>query len=597
MATSLLSILGIFLIITPFGLIFYFRNRLIGFLTILIASISFHLILALISQFWQFFNYSVIITVNLVAFLAILIWALKNFKKANFKIIIKWPLLLGLLIVIFQLFAVHFLYSGTINTIRGHETVHNFSYKYPYFADEWAGVAFTNYSIKTQSLPLTNPLIDGEEHNNFPNIFVAFFSFLAEIFLLTQINPLLGFVPLSIITGTLLCFLIYVLLKSSKIEELPAIIAMLVVPWIVNSSKLPGIWYLFPFILGAILFFSGLVAYQLKNRVLFFIANLLTLLFYPPLVVFVLPVLILEIIIRNKKNLRSLVKEAVLLYFITAAIIFLILVLQPNNYSKLLVLFANNIIRVNYDGTIPTRFIWQVVPLLTLPFAFLGIIKMWQKKMYLIFASTIIGLIFWLVYSFSKYYLAIDYTRIAAIASYLTIVAFGVGAGSAFELLKRNLKKEQRKQIINVLTMITLAFFLGASFFYTRYEGWKNIRLIYQFDSGPWQAPIEAPANNYLSNDDLRIFSNISQTRFFTLPWKGLVIGAATNNYPVLTKGSTITNFMMHEWVFVDASCYGKDYLAEVHNIKYVYLPPFNCPNFIFIDKSSEGLHLYEFKK
>ena len=101
-----------------------------------------------------------------------------------------------------------------------------------------------------------------------------------------------------------------------------------------------------------------------------------------------------------------------------------------------------------------------------------------------------------------------------------------------------------------------------------------------------------------LTKDDLRIFENIKNAKFLSIPWKSTVIGTATNNYPIVTKEGTIS--MSNENlvnVFFNEDCIGKNNIAESLKIDYVYLPEFYCPGFEKIDKSEEGLILYKYKK
>ena len=105
-----------------------------------------------------------------------------------------------------------------------------------------------------------------------------------------------------------------------------------------------------------------------------------------------------------------------------------------------------------------------------------------------------------------------------------------------------------------------------------------------------------APANNYLHPDDLYLFKDIKQKRFIAPPWKGLVIGVATNNYPLETKSSTLTISILKFSEFFSADCKNKTKLADKYKISYVYSGKFDCPDFKLIGNSREGLYLYRYK-
>lgn len=588
-----LNLLGVFILLLPFSLLSLIKTRKLGFLYILSTDILFHTFLAIAALYWQFFDYRNIIIINLIVALGIIIYLFKNRKRTNFRFKLNfWPII-AILIIAFELFSVHYLYTGKINTIYGHKKVENFSQVYPYFSDEWAGVAFTKYSIEQNALPIVNPLIDSFNHPYFPNIFIAFFAFLAEIFLILNITPLLGFVPLSIISGTLICFLVYLFLKSAKISSFIAILAALSLPWIINAAKLPGIWYLFPFILGFIFLLISLMAINLKNKNLVLISALASILFYPPLIVLSVPLLIIEFFFKRQFSL----KQALPAFFGIAIITALIFILQIDTYPKMLAMFKNSFIRDNYEGCIPTRFLWQVLPFFTLPFIAIGFVSIYRRKMTSLFILMIISLIYWIIYSFSQKFFIIDYARIAVAAAYLYIIAFGFGLETSLHYLATKWKFLNNKNLQKNIKIIIIAFFVLMAIFYTRRETWQNVRLIYKHEFGFFEAPIEAPANNYLNQDDLEIFSKFSGKRFISVPWKGLVIGAATGNYPLTNKASIITNNLLSYEEFRSSNCRNKKILAEIHEIDYAYAPRFSCPNFKEITNSPEGLYLYEFIK
>ena len=78
-----------------------------------------------------------------------------------------------------------------------------------------------------------------------------------------------------------------------------------------------------------------------------------------------------------------------------------------------------------------------------------------------------------------------------------------------------------------------------------------------------------------------------------SIPWKGLVIGVATENYPLETKESTITNQFVRHSEFVKAECDEKLKIAKEQGIDYVYSWGFNCTGFKEVGKSEENLVLY----
>lgn len=590
-----LTLIGLLVFLSPFILVFYFKNRILGFLSVFTGLICWHLILALVLQANHFFTYQNVLLINILVSLGVVVWAILKKEQADFRMRLDWRVLAVIFIIFFELLSVHYFYTGTITTVFGNEKVVRANLPYPYFSDEWAGVAFTKYSINNNTLPTTNPLMTGDEHQFFPNIFIGFFALLAELFLLLQIDPVFGFVIFSIFTGTIIAFLVYLFLRANNSSPLAAMLAALLLPFVTNSSKLPGIWHLFPFIAGVIFFLTLLTAASLKARVLTFLAGILSVFLYPPLVVMVAPALFIVFFIQTAQPVKKLIWFILGGYALLLGLVVLFFYLQPQNYASLSQLFFNSIIRYNNEGTIPSRLLWHVIPPILLPIASIGLVAAWRRRLYPLFFSIAIGLVFWVVYMFSVRFLIIDYARIAAITAYLLIIATGLGFEEIITYLQERYYFWRSKQGQAWVAVAVLLVFLVLAFFYTRYEPWRQITISYDTAVGRIDMPITSPANNYLTADDLELFKNIKGERFAAIPWKALTIGAATVNYPIDSKASIITNNLTPFHYFLEAGCFNRGRFATKLDIKYVYTYPFNCPAFKYLGKSSEGLYLYEF--
>jgi hypothetical protein len=216
-------------------------------------------------------------------------------------------------------------------------------------------------------------------------------------------------------------------------------------------------------------------------------------------------------------------------------------------------------------------------------------------------AQLVVGLIFWAAYSFWPWRFIIDYERAVYFTSILVTLAAGFGLEYIFSVipgLKRNPERREQKSLFptwipRALAGMTLVVIFLVTPFYTQRESWKKLVLV---DEKTTSASYpKAPANNYLTNDDLRIFENIKGKKFLSIPWKGTVIGVATGNFPAITKEGTIS-VGQEGWAnnFQNSDCKIKKEISKQMNLDYVYLSSFDCEGFKKIDQSNEGFVLYE---
>lgn len=592
------TIIGLILLAFPFLLIPKYKDKKIGFIQIFSILIGLHLLVALVTQALGVFTYQVVLTVNIVISTIILIKAdLRKYLK-NYKITINkidWVCIFVLVLSFFYLYQVHNNYSGKYSTIKTRELkVENMSYPYPYYSDEWYAIAFIKDSIETKSLPLKNPLLPW--HVNFSNLELATHTFLSEIILLTDLNPIIDYTKVAILVNMTIIFLIYLLLRRNKVNKLSSAIASLSILYVTNGATLPGIWYLLPINLGIItllLSFIFLSSHQIKMTLFM---SFLTLLFYPPLFVFYFTAIIVYLftsqqISRNEK--LKILSYFLLLITFSAILVSSIYFLSEGKVENFInyILFNKLIHPTFTPKAIPQYSILNVIPISILFFVPFGLLPLLKKNVWIL-ATFTTGIVYWLVYSTATYRFIIEYERAIFVTSILTIVVVGFGLDNIIRFLKETYFFKDNN-LLSLIQVSILGLFVLLSSSYTKRENWQKLTLT-NLETNEIFLP-EAPANKYLQPDDLKIFKTIKKKSFLSLPWKETVIGIATDNYPVITKKGTLSIKRTNLSKFINSDCIYKSEVAKKLFIEYFYLPQFDCPNFEFIDKSSEGLHLYKF--
>jgi hypothetical protein len=582
----ILTILGIILLLIPFVLLYRFKNKSLGFAYILSFVLLYHVITAVVLQFFGVFKYWLVIIVNLIFAIFVLFYVdYKKFLKSLKKFKIDWMLIVIIVILSIALYSVHYNYTGKVTTtLEPFEEVSNLRYDYPYFSDEWSAISLIQYSISSGKLPLVNPLWFNEP---FVNIGVPFFSFTSQIMLLLNLEPLVSYSIFSFFSGLLICILVYFILRC-KIDRFSSAIASLSILYIVNSGGLAGIWNLIPLIMGIICLLLSFIFILNKKDTMVLVTSFLTLIFYPPLFVFSIFSLLFYFYPKKRKKLGA--------YFIICSIVALFLfffaVLTSGGFEHALTFLFSKLFYPTFtEGFIPDFSIWKIVPIPILFFAVLGLFKNFKKKLWLI-APIFVGLIYWFLYSKVLWRFIIGYERAVMTASILITILAGFGIYYFVRYL-RKFDFVNKYKLTEIGLIIALALFFIFSFSYTNNDKWIDLKL-YSI-SGDEVFDPASPANIYLHEDDLKLF-DFKDKIFLSTSWKGLVIGVATENYPLHSKFSTLSNRKGDLEEFLLSNCKRKYALSKLSEIDYIYSPPFNCEGFELKNISSEGLYLYEVK-
>ena len=602
------QIVGTILIFAPFIIVPFYSSIREGLLKITLYTFIFHSTLSIITQIFHIFNYGVVISLNIIFILSLYIFHYLKRKESSFNLIEiyirlknglknNWILFGSVVIIFLLLFFVYNSYSGRVQTIQGGKIVSNDTYLYPFVSDEWVTISEIKYSIENQSLPVVNPL----DHNiSIPNILFVFPSFLAELFLLFNLNPLNYYWLFSVFFGLLLCVSVYTLLRTYKISGVVGGISILFIPYIVNSGNLLALWSLLPFTLGTIFLIWQLISQKMDYTLPSIFYGVLALMFYPPMMVFVFPLLFYYLYQDKIKNIKQNILRYVAPFIISIIIFIFIFYLVLSNFDiTILGVFGKYFIRPNLDNGIVSYPIWYVVPKVVIIFAIIGIYKIIKNKYYELLILFGVGVIFWGMYSFVDKVFIIENQRIVFITSIFIIIIAGIGIESLFfYLIKKINYPKINKYLINGFGILVIIISLSFISSYASRPLWEKMTLNLVDEKRNKRVIIPAPpVNRYLTNDDLKLFENIHKENFISPPWKGLVIGVATGNYPFETKSATIGNLIFSYHTFMKLNCEDKKLVAEKFYLSYVYSHEFLCPAFIKVGSSSEDLHLYKYIK
>ena len=588
------TIIGVLLLLVPFLLVIKFKNRKLGFFYILSFLIGFHFAVAVITQLFGIFKYPVVIGINCIVALAILAKIDYKLLRREFKKIkIDWIVIFIIIILFIQFFHIHYNYTGKITTtIQGYEQVKNVRYAYPYFSDEWSAVSFIQYSLDSGKLPLVNPLWYNVA---FPNLELPFHSFVSEMILLLGLNPLTQYTLLTIFTSLLICLLVYFILRFNKVGKLAASIACLSIPYIVNGANLPGLWTLIPLILGLISMLLGFIFISMEKRRMVLFMAFLTLIFYPPLFVLYSIALIFYFIFSEipKKEKINGIKIYFAICIVLVFLLSLFVYFTKGLSGFLPYIFSKIFYETFTKNSIPDFTIWKVIPIHILLLAVFGIIRLYNKKPWIV-ATAVMGLAYWWLYSFILWRFIIEYERVVLSTSLIMVVLSGFGLHYILRYIKK-LDFINKYKILKIIQILVLVLFFVLAFSYTQRGNWSNLKLYSVTGSGKFSPA--SPANTYLHEDDLRLFQGIEGKRFLALPWKGTVIGVATKNYPLETKSATITNGFTSYGGFMSADCERKIEIVEEFEIDYIYSKEIECEEFEELGISEEGWHLYKMRE
>lgn len=552
--------LKISIILSPFVFVFLGQNKTKGLVYSVTLFFSLHFLTGFATQYLNIFtnNYVTFIFLFFIIILFILSFFILKIKSQ--KIIISPLFLFVFLCIGIQLWSIHYNYTGSVQSLHGTTYVESDFYGYPLYSDEWIIASLAKYSIENNKLPFVNPFV---EDSFFLNFLFAFPVFVSNIFIILQIDPVANFALIPILLGIIIFLVVFSLLRTYGISRYVSLITIVFIPFITQSGSLTGIWNAIPYTVGFIFVILFLIGIHIKNKYISILSSFLAVLFYPPIIIIVAPLIIFALLKHKAKYLISL-------FILCAPLLFF-----PEINSR--------IIRDNLDNGMFAFNVLNIVPIILTPFIVVGFFVLYKKRIFPLIITVTVGCVFWIYYSFYSKVIFIEHVRIVAITSILLVIVAGFGI-QLFE--KHIIHFIPKTLLILILLYVTYTYPLNDKWIFLVMEPFQ--------DSPTRHTQTSAPITRHLLPDDITLFNSLSKQIFIAPPWKGLVLGSVTNNQPLQTKNSTISTSILLYKDFIHASCDKKREYINQYDIQYIYGPHLDCDNFVYIGESSEKLKLYK---
>lgn len=577
------AVLSCLLALVPFLLVFEFRERRRGLVQLSVAILFVHFVVGAVTQALGIFTRDVLFVTHSVIAVGVLWWVYLRREKLHLhhkKIHFEWALFFAIMVIAFELWSVHFSYNGVVDSYKGVDIATNASYGYPLYSDEWSAVSLINYSIENQTLPMRNPLWPQFE---FINFLAGFHITISEISLFFGLSVLNSYIYFAIINTLIICTLLYYLLRQYGVGPISSASAILLVPLLTNSGNLPLAWFLLPYNFSLLFVITGLLGIVWKYRAQSLLSFAMALIVYPPMIVFVAP---LVFIAFGYKSLGIMAIAGSSLIILSNVVL---------DSRAVLERAWDFVLRENLDKGIVNYGFQDIFPVFSLPFVLLGIWDLLRRGVRELIFPISIGLFFWLGYFFFMPVFVIEHARIVAVTSIFLCITAGFGLDYAIKLISGYFRESHNHWLRKFSIVSFLILFISIAYFFPGIEKWQNLKLnTWNNQGSPIQLSPAPPVNHHLQNDELQKFQEMDNQRFLAPPWKGLVLGAATGNYPLHSKPSTIGVKVLEYSTFLNADCNKKGELAKKYKIDYVYTPQLKCIGWQEVFRSGEGLVLYK---
>jgi len=485
----------------------------------------------------------------------------------------------------------HFSYSGYVIDSTEVSEVKNVEILTPYFSDEWASVAFVDQALTTRGLPVRHPFA---EQSSYVSYMTAYFMGLTAFFSTFGFDPVFEFAYAPLLLGIALVCAAYNAARSLGASRVASAIAALSIPFIANSANLAGIWYAIPAHAGLLMMVVTLSLQKdsVRWRMIGYVVSVLL---YPPIVVFIIPILLVtERITHSIRVIGAVLGAGVVAVGVAALSPTVSIVHSVRNAFALLV----RPLGLDFAGDIAVYPPHVVIPAV----AFVGCvaaIPLLISKYRALGAAIATGIIGWIAYSILSITIVIDVQRVVFITAFLVCIA----AAPGYDVILAWIQKTISFNPAAIAWAIIVLVISHATPLYSADQSWRKFVLPTPTrGEGTFLIP-SPPASQYLVEEDVRLLARYdvvassSPRRFITTPWKGLALGTVTRHNPLHTKSSIVGTMYLRYDQFIAADCEQLEVYRGRFSIDFAYVPKqLTCPNAVAVATSTEGFVLYEMR-
>jgi hypothetical protein len=397
-----------------------------------------------------------------------------------------------------------------------------------------------------------------------------------------------------LLLGIALVFAAYNTARGVGASRVASATAALSIPFIANSANLAGIWYAIPAHAGLLMMVATLSLQNDSTRWRM-IGYVVSVLLYPPIIVFIVPViLVTERIAHSIRVIGAVIGAGIVAVGIAALSPTVSIVHSISNALALLV----RPLGLDFAGDIAVYPPHVVIPAVALVGCAVATPLLISKHRALGVAIAT-GIVGWMVYSVISVTIVIDVQRVVFITAFLVCIA----AAPGYDVILAWIQKTISFNPTAIAWAMIVLVMSNAAPLYSADQSWRKFVLPTPVrGEGTFLIP-SPPASRYLVEEDMRLLARYdvvassSPRRFITTPWKGLALGTVTRHNPLHTKASIVGTTYLRYDQFIAADCEQLEKYRVRFSIDFAYVPEqITCSNAVAVATSTEGFVLYEMR-